>query len=402
MEGNMQFSTPRKSIKRGKQQVCVACAKASADARNLSNSPSKKKGLVSLLFRYGGVNISEGYLCRTCETRLLKWDREINIFKIGCLQNIHVMKRQATSPIIYHDKRICDKHYRDSIVTSRQLFADDDSNLNLHSHGNSIVMPRQLFTVDKSNNLYCQDVECNSAVKPALSEKSIQLAPVVENSVSEEYELGFLYDSQTYVSNDVSTFIAEPSVSFVPTNMIKDSVRVNEELDVIAQVNTETEDNFKNQNMLSLSEETALKQLVDRKNVSQIATFVLKNEKLRNYIIELLIENIRAGTKTMTSKSYRSQFRSGNYDSLAEFDWDYVYEEYLTRNEISLKFMLAVISDLNIDKCVKGSNVRKRICTAYAILLQGRSKQMSAVQRLVTSVLMDSICDKKVTIRCYL
>ena len=43
MEGNMQFSTPRKNIKRGKQQVCVACAKASADARNLSNSPSKKK-----------------------------------------------------------------------------------------------------------------------------------------------------------------------------------------------------------------------------------------------------------------------------------------------------------------------------------------------------------------------
>ncbi len=96
------FSTPRKAANKLKFNVCVACGVQSGIARKLNNTPSKRKGLCKLLLRFGGISISEGYVCRQCEHKITKWEADIDLFRQTCQQRFVLggnSKRGASSPL---------------------------------------------------------------------------------------------------------------------------------------------------------------------------------------------------------------------------------------------------------------------------------------------------------------
>ncbi len=73
------------------------------------------------------------------------------------------------------------------------------------------------------------------------------------------------------------------------------------------------------------------------------------------------------------------------------------------RFPVVVKLMSAILSDFDFQSNRDRSDYARlstRLCVAFAVMLQGRNKQLSAVQRLVTTCLLDSVCDAKVSYYC--
>ena len=85
-------------------------------------------------------------------------------------------------------------------------------------------------------------------------------------------------------------------------------------------------------------------------------------------------------------------------DFLSSFKWEEICEEAFTLFPLLVCMMVSIM----LPKEKWGSreavhDILPRLGMVYAILIQTRMPQLSLVQRVITSLLMDSICETKVT-----
>ena len=98
--------TPRKVHGEG---VCVVCKNSikKGEARHINSTAGQKKNLPSLLVLYGGIEIVEGVLCRSCERRVIALDASVTQFRKMCQDNLHLLnsKRGLTDITNTHSDR---------------------------------------------------------------------------------------------------------------------------------------------------------------------------------------------------------------------------------------------------------------------------------------------------------
>jgi hypothetical protein len=95
------FSTPRK-VRDRPVNSCVTCGGLKQSPRKLNSIASERKGLQSLIQKYGGLTIIEGYVCRGCEQKMLRWENEIiarQEFYDKCQSNMSSYKRGVSDDI---------------------------------------------------------------------------------------------------------------------------------------------------------------------------------------------------------------------------------------------------------------------------------------------------------------
>jgi hypothetical protein len=90
-----------------------------------------------------------------------------------------------------------------------------------------------------------------------------------------------------------------------------------------------------------------------------------------------------------------------DYINLKMFDWNELLTEIVNKAPYFAKFAIAMMLKpedwLNVEKL---EGVKYRICVVYAILMQGRMRELSRVQRIISMLLLDSVCEEKVHNNC--
>jgi hypothetical protein len=109
--------------------------------------------------------------------------------------------------------------------------------------------------------------------------------------------------------------------------------------------------------------------------------------------------SLHTGTLTKRKHGYVSYLMDKDFSHMKSFNWDYLLQEILDKAPYFAKFAVAIM--LHPDEwhnAVKLEGLKYRLCMAYAILMQGRMRELSLVQRIVSMIFMDNICDEKVGI----
>ena len=71
------------------EKICVVCGKDSnAQLRYIQSVASSKKGLQKLIEKYGGVNITHGYICHADEEKLMNMGKKAEAFRIQMQKNL--------------------------------------------------------------------------------------------------------------------------------------------------------------------------------------------------------------------------------------------------------------------------------------------------------------------------
>jgi hypothetical protein len=154
------FSTPRK----GKvNKLCVTCGCVDDSPRMLGTEASEKKKLSDLIRKYGGIEVVDGYLCRSCESKLFRWERdegEKAEFRTVCLRNTTGFKR-AFNDSPSKDRVQATKRSKDSFEifydAKDLLFADAS-----HTHTESQVCSERssVFNAIEAADVLIKSLNC--------------------------------------------------------------------------------------------------------------------------------------------------------------------------------------------------------------------------------------------------
>lgn len=151
----------------------------------------------------------------------------------------------------------------------------------------------------------------------------------------------------------------------------------------------------------TLSEKEALKLWVAfaSRNVKYICETMLSIDAIKKCVIGLLMNQTDATASQMMTRKYStSVLMQKSLSDLKAFDWFSVFEEMKSKFPELLALMLSLIikrEGRNLYTIME--KVVSRLGTVYGILMQGRNKELSLIQRLNSSVLLDNICDVKVS-----
>jgi len=112
---------------------------------------------------------------------------------------------------------------------------------------------------------------------------------------------------------------------------------------------------------------------------------------------------------TMTSESvtrnsmgnrkhgYVSKLMMKGYSELVDFDWMEVVDEAFAKFPQLMQLALGLcLKEQNLDSLDTLRHVVPKLGMVYAILMQEANQELSRVQRLLSLVLYDNICDQKV------
>lgn len=80
--------TPTKSTK-----VCCVCGENKKEVRYIESEKGKEKHLSQLLLKYGGIDLVQGIICRTCHDTLLKLHKSATNFWEHCQSSKSKSKR---------------------------------------------------------------------------------------------------------------------------------------------------------------------------------------------------------------------------------------------------------------------------------------------------------------------
>jgi hypothetical protein len=112
---------------------CVVCGKSGISRYTLLHSSAGiKKGLSPLLYKYGGVNITQGMICTTDQEKLINLETKVRSFHEQCQANIKTVSRSggvkrcsitpSKAPSKSSEKRIIVEHPQEQKTSKKQLF----------------------------------------------------------------------------------------------------------------------------------------------------------------------------------------------------------------------------------------------------------------------------------------
>jgi hypothetical protein len=128
---------------------------------------------------------------------------------------------------------------------------------------------------------------------------------------------------------------------------------------------------------------------------------LVSHETIYNLLIDRLAKDIYLQAAELSCRN-KSVLRQKGFEELNNFSLEPVIAEFSDNMPILSRLMLAAMANdkhkgLQYVRDHADSDLSKKLCFAYGILMQGRCMQLSLMQCLVTCLLMDSICDSKVS-----
>lgn len=156
-----------------------------------------------------------------------------------------------------------------------------------------------------------------------------------------------------------------------------------------------------NQEGISVSDEDSLKLasvIFHTKNVSMISDVIYSVPELRKKLTEKHSKQINADIISMNKRKFdRTVLMEKQPKELQNFNWFKVIDEFKTRFPDLFYVILTMILKPEETPCyTKLESAVPRVGMVYSILMQGRHKELSATQRVISMLLFDNISDQKV------
>ena len=324
---------PVKTPVKSLSRHCVVCGQSGITRYNFINSEAgRKKHLSELLLKYGGVNISEGTLCASDQDRLLTLDKKVNEFSKRCQETIRSLKRGSSIK-------------RCSVASSPSQYQTPSKH----------VQKKQILTELKNlpQRRQINKELFSSTPKPITGDngsdstfsirKPRKLLPLHEkNEVS---------PIQSQVHTPLHSLTPQFPQSFVPgCTPLSDSPSPSNSIDV--------------------------QQIIQ----AQDKTVPLLRQTKKGYISVMM-----------------KPYGSTSYEQLENFKWASIVEEF----KRFFPFLYHLVVSLMLPKETRAdekelSAILPRLGMVYAICLQKRIHNLSLVQRMVSTILTEGLCDVKV------
>ena len=133
-------------------------------------------------------------------------------------------------------------------------------------------------------------------------------------------------------------------------------------------------------------------------NAASIAKAALSIDSVGDAIVQGLIRALnKECSRLCRKKPSTSTFRAIPVDKMAEFKWDDMMADLENDAPLLLKILLCLVArtdDRNKKKL--GAVHHPGICTAVAVLLKERNREMCRVQSLVSLLMYSCHCEKQV------
>jgi len=337
------LQTPRKGQDcgyEGRRNNCVTCGETKQSPRKLNNIASDAKGLIELVLKYGGVTVVDGYICRGCEKKLLRWEKE------------------AAEKVEFYEK--CQRtatHLKRAINTEEEFFTSP-----CKVTGNKIKSARKRLCIsDHDYPIYFAESRQMLFDEPLLKEQLSCHGNTVKGG------------SRTVILSgrreDKGNNIGAGDERGVVTNDDKD----------------------------------ALVKCLQFNRYNKLVHHLLQSKKMLEHIIDYLVSEIQQQVSQLTSyaEGKTSVLRKKNFEDMQNFQWGIVINELIDKLPVLGRLMLGVLvtgnrTTVDVVRNKPDDVLSRRLCMAYAILMQCRCKDLSLVQRIMTANMLDNVCDSKV------
>ena len=387
--------TPRK-VHEGVCTVCKLIIKK-GEARIINSLTGQKKNLSSLLNTYGGIDIVEGVMCRKCERRLIALDASVLEFKKMCQTDLHMLnsKRGLTDITNTQENKKRNSSKKLFSVTEQSEEKDSYSNLSVDEGFVSVSQS------DSSSSVYNigfktpvlirkKEVTTSTPIKCLSSPVTITTVspiPASDNTC--------INTTSCSVNNDHAYTCSKENSKKTPVHKAK--LREQNDSNVLGEYIKKSEvDDFMTDNEFS----DILGQLPQRSRQNFISC-LLKHDHIKAAIEDTLLAGVAKSCDFLKNRKHGklSVLMRKDWVALKNFNWGMILEELKTENPFLLRTFLSVLvpDSLNEEqKSRKAAENLPRLGMAYAILSQGRNSSLSRVQRVISTVLFDHICDQKV------
>lgn len=132
-------------------------------------------------------------------------------------------------------------------------------------------------------------------------------------------------------------------------------------------------------------------------NVGSIAKAALAVEGVKEAIVKQLLGNLNQECNTLCKKQPTSLFRKIPVDRQAKFRWEDMITELQQNAPLLLKMLTCLVARNDCRNTFKiGSSHYPGLCTALAILLKERNREMCGLQSLVALLMYSCHCEKQV------
>lgn len=131
----------------------------------------------------------------------------------------------------------------------------------------------------------------------------------------------------------------------------------------------------------------------------KIASNILSIECIKKNIIHHLLQESRQTAQHMNRRKhfYVGQLMEKKFENLKDINWYSIVEELLTFfPELFVCLLSILLEPHEMSSYTHIQRVVPRLWMVYAITMQGRNKKLSLVQRMMSLLLFDNICDQKV------
>ena len=123
-------------------------------------------------------------------------------------------------------------------------------------------------------------------------------------------------------------------------------------------------------------------------NLSTISKLVLSHEDLREQILVRIMDEINRECACLCQRGDPSVFRKIPLQNLADFKWSICGDELQRKAPVLYRVFSKVVSSNNHrNQQKRGDQHLPGVCTAAAVLLKERSREMNGIQRMVSLVL---------------
>ena len=416
--------TPRKILSEG---ICLVCKRSDikkGEIRQIHSDAGIKKQLSCLLLRYGEINIIEGILCRKCERRLLSLDKSVSDFKKDCHENFFLLTSKRclsdiTNTISLTNKRPVSKKslFPLSDVESEESFSIEkgaNSDSGYSSFLNVIDTPIPIRS--KQSIISSTPVSVSTPKSLAYHEtleftgidfiENLNPSPSLDNSYQAvdqnnnqpfKTALPYIDNSNTSTTTDHNYYENLKDQSSTKEKGTKQSRLSKKHMEVATGlINTKSLND-----MLSRGEITDILATLPLLSRQALISTIMKNDELRIEFENALVSKLSEDCDFLKNrkKGKVSSLMDKELKDLKEFNWNEIIKELKSSLPFLLKVFLAVLIPEGLQDDKRQSRTAgniPRMAMAYAILAQGRNAWLSRVQRILSTVLFDNICDQKV------
>lgn len=397
--------TPRKPS----TSICLVCGQESKTKIFISGDAGEKKQLPQLIELYGKVTLKDGAICRNCERRLLTLHQNATDFYTLCQKNCFAAKRCAPSPTGKSPtakKSVAGNQKSDS--TPRTCLNFDNILPIPPPETPDNVQPFPLIQPVPEHNItpLSRKQTCNITnfrpIKPLLldnkdNEPHKPTAAQPSNSKKKEKDKGTT-EQRNHVDIDHSYCAPIHSKEKIskPSPIVQLD-HVSQKLKTLASV-SKTGNSDLSQDTLTPVECGTLIQAIKIGSVRLVTKALMENSKISSHFMDCVSAKIRDTCAGMGNRKHNvSLFMKKDAEDLLNFNWEDLLDEMIVTVPGFVQTTLAVLlpgdaTDAEI------MQAKYRLVTSYAILLQGRNRELSLLQRMITILLQDHMCDQKVTL----